>query len=119
MAPIQSRNTRCDSLSELFLKACKNGEVAKVNAAIVLEVDGNFKNEDGNGRKSRMRIGRKMAPRGKHEAVVDLLLSQPDIDINAKSGRTFPLAVAASLGLTSIVAKLGQMDTLQGVKGLR
>ena len=54
MAPIQSRNTRCDSLSELFLKACKNGEVAKVNAAIVLDVDVNFEI-------SRMRIGRKVA----------------------------------------------------------
>ena len=56
-----------------------------------------------------------MAIRGKHEAVVDILLSQPNIDINATSGRTFALALVASLGLTSIVAKLGQMDTLQGV----
>ena len=109
MAPNQSRNTRCDSLSELFLKACKNGELAKVNAAIVLEVDVNFKNENW------LQNGLILAIRGKHEAVVDLLLSQPDIDINAKSGRTFPLALAASLGLTSIVAKLGQMATLQGV----
>ena len=109
MAPIQSRNTRCDSLSELFLKACNNGEVAKVNAAIVLEVDVNLKNENW------LQNGLILAIRGKHEAVVDILLSQPDIDINAKSGRTFPLALAASLGLTSIVAKLGQMRSLQGV----
>ena len=110
MASIQGRNTRCDSLSELFLKACKNGELAKVNAAIVLEVDVNLKNE--NWPQSPPLI---LAIRGKHEAVVDLLLSQPDIDINAKSGRTFPLALAASLGLTSIVAKLGRMPSLRGV----
>ena len=109
MAPNQSCNTRCDSLSELFLRACKNGKVAKVNAAIVLEVDVNFKNENW------PQSGLILAIRGKHEAVVDLLLSQPDIDINAKSGRTFPLALAASLGLTSIVAKLGRMPSLQGV----
>ena len=109
MAPIQGRNTRCDSLSELFLKACKNGDVAKVNAAIVLEVDVNIKYENW------PQSGLILAIRGKNEAVVDLLLSQPDIDINAKNGRTFPLAVAASLGLTSIVAKLGRMPSLQGV----
>ena len=109
MASIQGRNTRCDSLSELFLKACKNGELAKVNAAIVLEVDVNLKNENW------LQNGLILAIRGKHEAVVDILLSQPDIDINAKSGRTFPLALAASLGLTSIVAKLGRMPSLRGV----
>ena len=53
--------------------------MAKVNAAIVLEVDVNFKNENW------PQSGLILAIRGKHEAVVDILLSQTDIDINAKS----------------------------------
>ena len=110
MAPIQGRNNERDSLSKLFLRACKNGEAAKVNAASILEVDVNLKNEN-----CWLQNGLILAIRGKHEAVVDLLLSQPGIDINAKSRRTFLLALAAALGLTSIVAKLGQMATLQGV----
>merc|ERR1719209_2521763 len=52
----------------------------------------------------------------KHESAVDILLAQPAIDINGKAnGGWFPLQVAASWGLTSVVAKLGRMPALRGV----
>ena len=127
MARNQGFNTGSDSLRELFLNACKNGEEAKVNAAIVLGVDVNFMSEQrpetglilaihGTHDEQRPETGLISAIRGKHYGVVDILLSHPEIDINLKNSKNnFPLAMASSLGMTSVVAKLGQMPTLQGV----
>ena len=63
------------SLNELFLEACENGEEAKVNAAIVLGVDVNTKYTNG-------QTGLILATWNQHENVVNILLAQPDIDIN-------------------------------------
>ena len=111
MARSQGSNTVNDSLRELFLKACENGEEAKVNAALVLGVDVNFKSEQ------RPVPGLMLAIWGNHEGVVDILLSQPKIDINSSDKDNFPLALASSLGRSSVVAKLGKMPTLRGVNG--
>ena len=98
------------SLGELFLNACKNGEVAKVNPAIVLGVDVNTKDA------SSGRTGLFLAIKKKHEKVVDILLAQPAIDINGRDNDGwFPLSVAAGNGSTSVVAKLGRMPALRGV----
>lgn len=94
------------NIDKLFLDACKEGEESKVNAAIVLGVDVNTKNSK----------GLILAILGKHENIVDILLAQPAVDINGKcNDGFFPLAVAASWGLTSVVAKLGRMPALRGV----
>ena len=97
------------TLNELFLAACEKGEEAKVNAAIVLGVNVNTKDAHG-------RSGLMWAIKKKHESAVDILLAHPAIDINGKAnGGWFPLQVAASWGLTSVVAKLGRMPALRGV----
>ena len=98
-----------NNLDDLFLEACKNGDEAKVNAAIVLGVEINNKDADG-------WTGLLWAIVNKHENIVDILLAHPLIDINGKasSGR-FPLPLAALHGLTSVVAKLGRMPALRGV----
>ena len=71
MSPFQRFDTRCDSLRELFLIACKNGEEAQVKAALVLGVDINFKSDP------RSETGLMLAIRGNHEGVVDILLTHP------------------------------------------
>ena len=98
-----------NNLDDLFLEACKNGDEAKVNAAIVLGVEINNKDADG-------WTGLLWAIVNKHEQIVDILLAHPLIDINGKasSGR-FPLPLASLHGLTSVVAKLGRMPALRGV----
>ena len=98
-----------NNLDDLFLEACKNGDEAKVNAAIVLGVEINNKDADG-------WTGLLWAIVNKHENIVDILLAHPLIDINGKasSGR-FPLPLASLHGLTSVVAKLGRMPALRGV----
>ena len=98
------------TLNELFLAACRNGEDAKVNAAIVLGVDVNTEDAT-NGW-----TGLIEAISSEHENVVDILLAHPNIDINGKSNNdSFPLLLAAAHGLTSVVAKLGRMPALRGV----
>ena len=82
-----------------------------MNAAIVLGVDVNFKSEQ------RPVPGLMLAIRGNHEGVVDILLSQPKIDINSSDKDNFPLALASFFGMSSVVAKLGKMPTLRGVNG--
>lgn len=97
------------NIDKLFLSACQNGEEAKVNAAIVLGVDVNTKDTYGN-------TGLILATSKKHENIVDILLSQPAIDINGKANKGgFPLEIAAYNGLASVVAKLGRMPALRGV----
>ena len=104
---IQMSGTK--TLNVLFLDACRNGEEAKVNAAIVLGVDINTKNSEG-------KTGLYIAIRNIHEHIVDILLARPDIDINGKTNTgAFPLLVAAYHGLSSVVAKLGTMPQLRGV----
>ena len=104
---IQMSGTK--TLNVLFLDACRNGEEAKVNAAIVLGVDINTKNSEG-------KTGLYIAIRNIHEHTVDILLARPDIDINGKTNTgAFPLLVAAYHGLSSVVAKLGTMPQLRGV----
>jgi|ERR1712192_10643 len=94
------------TVNEVFVEACKNGEDAKVNAAIVLGVNVNTKDA----------TGLMWALANKHENIVDILLAHPDIDINGKDNAgVFPLSIAAGLGLTSVVAKLGRMPALRGV----
>ena len=96
-------------LDDLFLEACEKGEEAKVNAAIVLGVNINTKDAYG-------WTGLLLAIGYKHENIVDILLARPDIDINGKNNNGFfPLLLAARLGLTSVVAKLGRMPALRGV----
>ena len=57
-----------------------------------------------------------LAIRGNHEGVVDILLSHPKIQVNSSDkDRGSPLALASSLGLASVVAKLGKKPTLKGV----
>ena len=97
------------TIDEAFLDACNNGDKAKVNAAIVLDVDINTKNSEG-------KTGLYIAIRNIHEDIVDILLARPDIDINGKTNTgAFPLLVAAYHGLSSVVAKLGTMPQLRGV----
>ena len=97
------------TLQELFWKACQNGEEAKVNAAIVLDVDVNTKDDNG-------QTGLMWAIGKKRQDIVDILLAHPDIDINGKTNNGwFPLSQAAWHGLTSVVAKLGRMPALRGV----
>ena len=110
MSPFQKSLAGSDSLRELFLIACKNGEEPKVKAALVLGVDVNFKSE------LRPETGLMLAIRGNHEGVVDILLSHPKIQVNSSDkDRGSPLALASSLGLASVVAKLGKKPTLKGV----
>ena len=45
MSSFQKSLAGSDSLRELFLIACKNGEESQVKAALVLGVDVNFKSE--------------------------------------------------------------------------
>merc|ERR1711971_43808 len=98
------------TVNEVFVEACENGEEAKVNAAIVLGVDVNTKYATRGG------TGLMWAIANKHENIVDILLARPDIDINGKSNiGSFPLGLAAWIGLTSVVAKLGRMSALRGV----
>ena len=97
------------TINEAFLAACRNGEEAKVNAAIVLGVDINTKDSKG-------QTGLIFAIWKKHEHIVDILLALPDIDINGKNIKGgFPLSAAAYHGLSSVVAKLGRMPGLRGV----
>ena len=97
------------TLNQLFWEACSEGEEAKVNAAIVLEVDVNTK--DGKGRS-----GLVFAIVNKCENIVDILLANPDIDINGKdSNERFPLWIAAWKGWSSVVGKLAKMPALIGV----
>ena len=80
-----------------------------MNAAIVLSVNINTKDADG-------MTGLMLAIARKHENVVNILLARPGIDINGKANNgSFPLSIAASWGLTSVVAKLGRMPMLTGV----
>ena len=98
------------TLGELFLDAYMKGEEAKVNSAIVLGVDVNTKDA------TYGQTGLLLAIGYKHENIVDILLARPDIDINGKDNNGFfPLLLAARLGLTSVVAKLGRMPALRGV----
>ena len=98
------------TLNELFLAACRNGEDAKVNAAIVLGVDVNTKDT------TYGCTGILWAINDKYEDVVDILLAHPNIDINGKANDGgFPLSWAAARGLPSVVAKLGRMPALRGV----
>ena len=97
------------TLQELFWEACQNGEEAKVNAAIVLDVNVNTKDDNG-------QTGLMWAIGKKREDIVDILLAHPDIDINGKTNDGwFPLWCAAAKGLTSVVVKLGRMPALRGV----
>ena len=110
MSPFQKSLAGSDSLRELFLIACKNGEEPKVKAALVLGVDVNFKSE------LRPETGLMLAIRGNHEGVIDILLSNSKIQVNSSDkDRASPLALASSLGLASVVAKLGKKPTLKGV----
>ena len=98
LAKVEMSETR--TVSEVFLDACRNGDEARVNFAIKLGVDVNT--GDGEGRTGLM-----WAIWREQETIVDILLAHRDIDINATTRRgTSPLSLAASRGLTSIVAKL-------------
>ena len=98
LAKVEMSETR--TVSEVFLDACRNGDEARVNLAIKLGVDVNT--GDGEGRTGLM-----WAIWREQETIVDILLAHRDIDINATTRRgTSPLSLAASRGLTSIVAKL-------------
>ena len=114
MSSFQKSLAGSDSLRELFLIACKNGEESQVKAALVLGVDVNFKSE------LRPETGLMLAIRGNHEGVIDILLSNSKIQVNASDkDRASPLALASSLGLASVVAKLGKKPTLKlSVKGV-
>ena len=99
-----------ETLEDLFLEACKGGDVAKVNSAIVLGVDINIKDADG-------WTGLLWAIVNKQENIVDILLAHPAIDINGRgSSGCFPLPLAALHGLASVVARLG--GTQAAVRGV-
>ena len=65
-----------NSLKELFLEACQKNDLDRVKASLTLDVDVNTVSEDG------QLSGLTIAAWKNYPKLLDLLLSQPGIDVN-------------------------------------
>ena len=107
------RNSTSDrTLKELYLEACKNKDIEKVKACIVLGVDVNGRDDDDSKtpalfRTCELECGILDPQIKRNYDLLQLLLSQPTIDVNAKNdfGQTI-LMVACIEGRKDIVKRL-------------
>ena len=98
------------TLEKLFLTAASNGEEAKLRACLTLEVNVNVQNAE---KETALYI----AIWHNHTDIVDILLAQPDIDVNIRCEDTDenPLDLACYNGDAWAVNKLAQVPGLTGV----
>ena len=102
------------STKDLFLKACDQGNLGLVRELLALGADVNWRGELENWQLHKGVSGLLLATRGGHEDLLDLLLSQPGVEVNIKSDYSqTPLMVACLIGKENIVRRLLQVPGIQ------
>ena len=110
---IMTQNTSDKKLSYLFITSCEENNIKKVGACIILGVDVNTVSEDGKW------SGLTIAAHKNYIKLLDLLLSQPAIDVNlATKSKWTPLMFAGAVGHHDIMKKLVQDCFCSGRDGI-
>ena len=110
LSKMQTGNNSKKQLFHLFITSCQDNELDKVKACVLLGVDVNIVSEDGQW------SGLTIAAHKKFPQLLDLLLSQPGIDVNlatvaeSVTGRSWgnwtPLLFACQAGHQEMVRRL-------------
>jgi len=105
MSEVHSSNS-CSRAKFLFLQACERNDLEKVRHYLDLGANVNWKGND-----YYERSGLHLAAVNNYEELLELLLSQPGVDVNITDKRNeTPLMVACDRGHENIVRRLCQVN---------
>ena len=104
MSEITSHCNCC--INKLFLESCKTDDIQKVIACVTLNVDVNFRDNEG-----KSALNHVCSKNSKD--CLEFLLSQPDIDVNIKAkNNATPLIISCYNGYSDIAWRLCQEPTI-------